>query len=123
MLQKKRIYEKAEKTDGKRILVDRIWPRGISRQQAHIDSWAKELTPSTELRKWFNHQPERFDDFKKAYLDELTNNPEALITMKKIAAQSHEQMITLVFAAKDPLYNHVVILMEALVKQFGAESK
>ena len=75
-VQIKRVYEDAEKTDGLRVLVDRLWPRGMSKEDAHVDEWLKEVGPSKELRQWFGHDPDKFEDFKKKYKKELKNNEE-----------------------------------------------
>ncbi len=109
----KRIYEAAEPTDGYRILVDRIWPRGISKEQAHLDEWVKEIAPSTELRKWFAHIPERYPEFKKRYIAELKTQQEELKRIKSIGAKQH---LTLLYAAKDEHFNQAVVLLEELNK-------
>lgn len=114
MLQMKRIYETASPMDGYRILVDRVWPRGVSKDQAQLASWAKAITPTTELRKWFNHQPERFATFKTRYLAEIQANPEWPAFVADVQTHLGQGNVTLVYAAKDPQYNHVVILMALL---------
>lgn len=108
----KRIYEKSEKEDGYRILVDRIWPRGVSKQKASIDDWAKEITPTTTIRKEFDHQPQKFDWFKQAYWAELESNPHAEVFIKHVFEELQHSPVTFVYAAKDEQFNHVVILME-----------
>lgn len=106
----KRIYDEANSTDGYRVLVDRLWPRGITKEKAKIDYWAKEITPSTEIRKTFKHEAERFADFKNAYLYELNNN----IHAEEFLALMNEKLkidnVTLLYAAKDDKINHVVVL-------------
>ena len=109
----KRIHAAAEATDGYRILVDRVWPRGISKEQAHLDEWAKDLAPSTELRKWFAHIPERYTEFKKRYIAELKTQHEELKRIKNIAAK---QPLTLLYAAKDEHFNQAVVLLEVISK-------
>lgn len=115
----KRIYEDAEKTDGSRILVDRVWPRGVSKEQANIDEWMKQVAPSKELRQWFQHDPEKFDTFKEKYKEELKQNEkqqEALQRLKKLVRE-HQKHITLVYAAKEETHNHARVLKEILDQQ------
>lgn len=107
----KRIYNPAEKSDGFRILVDRLWPRGIKKEQADIDFWAKEIAPSVALRKWFNHEPEKFATFKHKYRIELEENPSLAEFLKQIAGH---QKITLLFGAKDEEHNQAVVLQDFL---------
>jgi len=108
----KRIYTTASEMDGKRILVDRLWPRGIKKEDAKIDLWAKEITPSTELRKWYHHDIEhRWDEFQQRYKAELLAQPEMLQHISKIA--QHEK-VTLITAAKNEQHNHVVVLKQIL---------
>lgn len=109
----KRVYEKPERDDGYRILVDRLWPRGISKASAEIDEWIKEIAPSTELRKWFNHEPEKFSEFKKRYKEELKTQ---VAELKKIHEISQKKKITLLYSAKDTQYNQAVVLLEVLQK-------
>lgn len=110
----KRIYEDASEKDGYRILVDRIWPRGISRQRARLDEWNKTIAPSTELRKWFGHQAERFEAFTKRYQQELLLQTEELERVRKIAKS---RRVTLLYAAKDARINHAVVLRNVLMEQ------
>jgi uncharacterized protein YeaO (DUF488 family) len=107
----KRIYEPPASHDGYRILVDRLWPRGIKKEKAGIDSWLKEVAPSTELRTWFHGGEGSFADFKKKYLAELKENP-ALDALKSLARE--HKKITLLYAAKDEKHNHALILAELL---------
>lgn len=108
----KRIYDTVQPTDGYRILVDRLWPRGISKEVAHIDEWNKALAPSTELRKWFNHNPEKWTEFSKKYIEELKSN-----NIAKTFWETHkiQEKITLVYAAKDEKHCHPKVLLEYLV--------
>ena len=106
----KRVYEPADKGDGVRVLVDRLWPRGVTKSKANIDLWAKDLAPSTELRKWFGHDPERWPEFQSKYRAELKGNP----TLSDIRELSHKKHITLVYAAKDQLHCHPLVLKQAL---------
>lgn len=110
----KRIYEDADSGDGYRILIDRLWPRGVSKEDAKLDEWNKELAPSTELRKWFDHTPERFEEFKKRYLEELKSKEEELSRLH-IMAKSKD--ITLLYAAKAEDINNAVVLRELLMKK------
>jgi uncharacterized protein YeaO (DUF488 family) len=109
-LQLKRIYQEAEESDGTRVLVDRLWPRGVSKAQAKLDWWAKELAPSTELRHWFNHQPEKYPEFVARYARELEGNP-ALERMKGLASSG---LVTLLYAAKDEEHNDATALKALL---------
>lgn len=110
-LQIKRIYEPAEESDGQRILVDRLWPRGVSKERAHLDLWLKDVAPSTELRKWFGHDPSKWDEFQERYEAELAHN-DALAELKQVVA-SHPKT-TLLFAAKDEEHNEAVVLANYL---------
>ena len=107
----KRVYEDASQDDGYRILVDRIWPRGISKERAKLDEWVKIIAPSTELRKWFDHQAERFEEFTKRYKTELLQQKEELDRIKKIAAK---KQVTLVYSAKGTEMNQAVVLRDVL---------
>jgi len=113
MLQIKRIYEAPAKTDGYRVLVDRLWPRGVSKAEAALNAWLKEIAPSTELREWFGHKPERFAAFRKKYRAELAQNPVAAILRDFMAQHS---TVTILYGAKDPNINHAVVLKEFLNK-------
>jgi len=106
----KRVYESPGPTDGKRVLVDRLWPRGITKAQAKIDLWLKDIAPSNELRKWFSHDPEKWPDFQRKYRDELKGSP-ALADLKEWA---HNGKVTLVFAAKDESRNNAVVLRDLI---------
>jgi uncharacterized protein YeaO (DUF488 family) len=109
-LKLKRAYEPAVSGDGRRVLVDRIWPRGVSKDEAHIDLWLKDVAPSTALRKWFGHEVERWPEFRERYRKELKSNP-AVDQLRKIAA---EGTTTLVYGAKDEAHNQAVVLAEVL---------
>jgi uncharacterized protein YeaO (DUF488 family) len=108
----KRAYEPAAKGDGVRILVDRLWPRGVSKEAAAIDDWMKELAPSTELRKWFGHDPERWTEFRRRYAAELKDRGEALSRLRALATKGR---ITLVYAARDEENNDSVALRDILL--------
>lgn len=108
----KRIYDKAsKKNDGYRILIDRLWPRGIKKEEVHIDLWLKEIAPSAELRTWFNHEPAKWLEFKKRYFKELDHKQELLDTIHE-KARAH--VITLLYSAKDETHNNAVALQEYL---------
>jgi uncharacterized protein YeaO (DUF488 family) len=107
----KRVYEKPAKEDGTRILVDRLWPRGLTKEKAHIDLWLKEIAPSTELRKWFGHNPARWDEFKKRYRVELKTNKEQVSLLKE---EQQKGVVTLVYGAKDEEHNEALVLKEWL---------
>jgi uncharacterized protein YeaO (DUF488 family) len=108
----KRAYEPAAKGDGVRILVDRLWPRGVSKEAAAIDDWMKELAPSTELRKWFGHEPARWAEFRRGYAAELKDRGEALSRLRALATKGR---ITLVYAARDEEHNDAVALRDILL--------
>ena len=110
----KRAYDDAANSDGLRLLVDRIWPRGVSKEDANISNWLKELAPSTDLRKWFGHDPEKWEEFQKRYLEELKSADNDSLTELKQCVQQHKRL-TLVFAAKDTEHNNAVAL-KAFIK-------
>ena len=107
----KRAYDPPERSDGYRVLIDRIWPRGISKEQAHLDEWARELAPSTELRRWFGHDPARFAEFRRRYLDELKPHEAKL---RELRRRAREETLTLVYGARDTEHNDAVVLAELL---------
>jgi uncharacterized protein YeaO (DUF488 family) len=109
MVKAKRVYEKPSKDDGKRILVDRLWPRGLSREAAAVDDWIKEIAPSNELRKWFGHDPARWPEFRKRYRAEIGSN-QGLI--EKLRVESRKGTVTLLYAARDMERNNAVVLKE-----------
>ncbi len=107
----KRAYDRVSRADGKRFLVDRLWPRGVSKAKLRIDSWLKEVGPSTELRKWFSHDPEKWDEFRKRYQRELDAHPDA---WQSIVAAARLGPVTLVYSAHDIEHNNAVALREYL---------
>lgn len=109
----KRIYDEPEPADGFRVLVDRLWPRGIKKEKAAIEAWPRDLAPSTELRKWFGHDPDRWTEFRRRYRKELREHAEALDALRE---RSKRQPVTLLYAAKDPNINHAVVLRQAIEK-------
>ncbi|MEM0016600.1 MAG: DUF488 domain-containing protein [Saccharolobus sp.] len=110
MIKVKRVYEPIDKDDGIRVLVDRLWPRGISKDK--IDIWLKDIAPSEDLRKWFNHDPSKWEEFKRKYFEELDKNPKIEILLQLIRKGNN---VTLVYASKSP-YNNAVALKEYLDK-------
>lgn len=113
----RRIYEPVSPDDGTRVLVDRVWPRGVRKADAALDLWAKDVTPSTDLRKWFGHDPARFDDFAAAYRNELDARPEAVAELVELAREGD---LTLLYAARDPDCNHARVLAEYLQERLGS---
>jgi uncharacterized protein YeaO (DUF488 family) len=111
MLKLKRVYEPAEPEDGARVLVDRLWPRGLTKAAARVDLWAKELAPSGDLRQWFSHRPERFDEFRRRYRAELAQRLEPV---RALADRARGETVTLLFAARDPTRCNATVLRELL---------
>ena len=110
-VQTKRIYEPAEQADGVRILIDRLWPRGVRKEDAKISLWLKEVAPSAELRRWFGHKPERWEAFQRRYVDELANKSEPV---EAVAAAARRGKVTLLYRARDTIHNHAVVLARYL---------
>ena len=108
----KRAYEHASDEDGVRVLVERLWPRGLKKTDAAIDNWAKEIAPSTALRKWFGHDPARWDEFRQRYVEELRRHPDELGELRDMARRG---TITLVFSSHDAVHNSAVVLREILL--------
>ncbi|MCL5795580.1 MAG: DUF488 family protein [Patescibacteria group bacterium] len=108
----KRVYEKVEENDGFRILLDRLWPRGVSKEKAKLDLWLKEIAPSTELRKWFGHDPNKWTEFQKKYKLEIMANKEAFDQLKEIAKKIKN--ITLLYAARDDKHNEAIVIKNLL---------
>jgi uncharacterized protein YeaO (DUF488 family) len=105
----KRIYDAAEPGDGYRVLIDHVWPRGVSRERANLDEWARDLAPSDKLRKWFDHVPERFGEFRSRYRGELAVHSERLEELRRRARKGS---VTIVYAARDREHNNAVVLAE-----------
>ncbi len=112
MIKIKRIYEEPTKDDGYRILIDRLWPRGISKERAKIDLWIKDIAPSNDLRKWYSHNSEKTKQFQKKYITELKGNSDSLNEVKKII--SDQKTITLLYASKDSKPIHAIVLQQTL---------
>jgi uncharacterized protein YeaO (DUF488 family) len=109
----KRIYEPAAASDGHRVLIDRLWPRGFTHEAARLDEWARDLGPSTELRRWFGHEPARFEEFRRRYTVELAGKEAKLAELRRRAAK---KPLTLVYSAHDTEHNDAVVLAELLLR-------
>ncbi|HEY6328782.1 MAG TPA: DUF488 domain-containing protein [Blastocatellia bacterium] len=114
MIKLKRAYEPPAKDDGERILVERLWPRGLTKEKAKIDLWMKEIAPSTELRKWFGHDPAKWTEFRRRYKSELEQQPELV---KELRAKGRRGPVTFVYAAKDEEHNSALLLKEFVEKK------
>ena len=113
MITLKRAYDSVSRTDGTRFLVERLWPRGVSAAELRVDAWLKEVGPSTELRKWFSHDPEKWSEFRRRYFRELDSRPEA---WKPILSVARRERVTLVYSSHDTSHNNAVALREFLRK-------
>lgn len=115
----KRAYDDASSDDGVRILVDRLWPRGMSKESLKIDHWMKEIAPSNDLRKWFNHEPDKFEEFTKKYKQELQLEPTKIEQLERLQAmvRTDGKIVTLVYGAKDVRHNQAVVLQECLTER------
>jgi uncharacterized protein YeaO (DUF488 family) len=111
MVKAKRVYDPASPDDGKRILVDRLWPRGIKKERAKIEEWLKDIAPSDELRKWFSHDPAKWPDFEKRYAAELKKKSDLV---ERLRAEAKKGTITLLFASKEAKYNNTAVLKELI---------
>jgi uncharacterized protein YeaO (DUF488 family) len=115
MIQIARIYEPAKESGGWRVLVDRLWPRGVKKENAHVDQWMKDIAPSEELRKWFGHKPERWPEFQMRYRAELAKKKELMAELKR--AQKTHGTLTLLFGAKDKEHNQAVVLLNVITNK------
>jgi len=115
MIQIKRVYEDAKKSDEWRVLIDRLWPRGIKKEKANVDFWMKEIAPSEQLRKWFGHKVDRWPEFQKKYRAELAQKRELIRELKQL--EKKHGTVTLLFAAKDEEHNQAVMLLNTLKKK------
>ena len=118
-IQIKRIYTEKSDTDGFRILTDRLWPRGVAKEKAAIDFWAKELSPSTYLRKWFDHKEELFPRFRELYREELENNPDKESLIQLVKEHLEKENVSLLFASKEEKMNQAVVLEEWLKEKLA----
>lgn len=114
----KRVYEKPQRNDGKRILVDRLWPRGVSKENAKLDLWLKEIAPTDSLRKWFSHDPAKWEQFRKLYFKELETKKEKINIIKELQKNG---VVTLLFGAKDTKRNNAVVLAEFIRLEQGGK--
>jgi uncharacterized protein YeaO (DUF488 family) len=111
MIKIKRVYDPPEPEDGKRILIDRLWPRGIKKENLKMDEWLKEIAPSDKLRKWFSHDPKKYEEFKKRYVKELEDKSEIL---ERIRREAKKGRVTILFSAKDTEHNNATVMKELL---------
>ncbi len=121
MIQIKRAYEETSPTDGYRILVDRLWPRGMSKEKEHLDVWLKTIAPSNELRKWFGHDPTKFAEFKEKYIAELRSADGQKSLQELVKLMKEQPTLTLIYSAKDEKNNNAVVLKEILEKMNQAK--
>lgn len=115
-IQVRRIYENAQASDGTRVLVDRVWPRGVTKAAAQLDLWLREVAPSAALRRWFGHDPERFEAFRARYEEELASNHEAVAQLRALLSAGR---LTLLYGARDEAHNQAVVLADYLRKRAG----
>ncbi len=116
----KRVYDPPADDDGMRVLIDRLWPRGLGKASARIDLWLKEVAPSDELRRWFGHEPERWAEFQRRYREELKTRPQVLGQLTALAGQGR---LTLLYAAKDQTRNNAVVLLKLLQHRLAAHAR
>ena len=114
MFAMKRVYDPPAESDGYRVLVDRLWPRGMTKERAAVDLWLKDVAPSPGLRTWFNHEARRFDEFRERYLRELEDLREPLDRLRQL--EREHGTVTLVYAARDTVHNHPSVILEALAR-------
>ncbi|MGB8310422.1 MAG: DUF488 family protein [Halobacteriota archaeon] len=120
MIKLKRVYEKAENNDGLRVLVDRLWPRGVKKEEAKLDEWLRDIAPSSELRKWFSHDPNKWEGFKIRYEEELAQKEELL---DKLIQDAKGKNITLVYASREKLFNNVTVLKALMEERMTRQEK
>lgn len=111
----KRIYEEEKPLGGHRVLIDRVWPRGISKEDANLDEWMKDIAPSSSLRKWFAHDPDKFESFKEAYKNEIKES-DAMSKLDELKNIAKNNRVVLLYGAKDKVHNHAVVLKEMIEK-------
>ena len=120
MIKLKRVYEKVENNDGLRVLVDRLWPRGVKKEEAKLDEWLKDIAPSSKLRKWFSHDPNKWEEFKIRYEEELAQKEELL---DKLIQDAKGKNITLVYASREKQFNNVMVLKTLMEKRMTRQEK
>ncbi len=113
MIKLKRVYEPPSESDGRRVLVERLWPRGVKKEEAKIHIWMKDIAPSHQLRRWFSHDPEKFEEFKERYIKELESKEDLLL---KLVDEARRDTLTLIYSAKDEKHNSAVVLKEVIEK-------
>jgi uncharacterized protein YeaO (DUF488 family) len=116
----KRAYDPASQEDGYRVLIDRLWPRGLSRRDAALDEWARDLAPSDELRRWFGHRPERFEQFERRYTDELRDHADEISALRR---RTRTGNVTLVYAARDAAHSNAAVLAPIIRRGFPAKAR
>ncbi|HKW27527.1 MAG TPA: DUF488 domain-containing protein [Terriglobales bacterium] len=119
MIQLKRAYEPASKSDGARYLVERLWPRGVKKESLQVEGWLKDVAPSTDLRKWFSHDPAKWPEFRRRYFEELKSNPQA---WEPLLAAARRGRVTLVYSSHDSEHNNAVALKEFLQQRLGKKA-
>lgn len=122
MVRVRRVYEPPDPQDGFRVLVDRLWPRGLRKDAARVDLWARELAPSDGLRRWFGHDPSRREDFRQRYREEL-GRPEVRTALDSLVQKARQGTVTLLFAARDPDHNNAVVLAEFLEERLRRQAR
>ncbi len=122
MVKLKRVYEEPSPADGHRILVDRLWPRGLKKEEAHLEDWLKDLAPSNELRRWFSHDPQRWEEFHRRYLQELEDPVKAPL-LDDLLTRARQGTVTLVFAAKDKERNNAVVMKTFLDDRLDSQPR
>jgi uncharacterized protein YeaO (DUF488 family) len=118
----KRAYDPPAEDDGQRVLVDRVWPRGVTREEARLDAWERDVAPSVDLRRWFGHDPARWEEFRKRYRAEL-EKPPASTALERLAERARHGRLTLVYSARDTEHNQAVVLAEALRESLAGGKK
>jgi uncharacterized protein YeaO (DUF488 family) len=116
MIATKRAYEKAERSDGYRVLIDRLWPRGVSKSRAHLDAWARDVAPSAELRKWYGHDPSKWKEFKSRYLKEL-RSPAAKAVLDNLVTRARRGRVTLVYGSRAAEISDVAVIEQKLLRR------
>ncbi len=122
MVRLKRAYEPVEPDDGRRVLVERLWPRGLRKEQAHFDDWLKDIAPSDSLRKWFHHDPSRWDEFERRYARELESDA-ALRVLDDLARRATSETVTLIYSAHDEEHNNAVVLQRMIERRLRPSRK
>lgn len=122
MVKKKRVREPADRSDGYRVLVERLWPRGVRKENLPMDQWAKDIAPSVGLRKWFGHAPERWDEYQRSYRDELRHGAAALL-LEELARRAEQENVTLLFSTHDPDRNNAIVLKDEIERRLDRRNR